>query len=826
MWTTLAHWVLRYRILLMIGLLAATAFMGYHARKLQLGYEFSKAIPTDDPKYQEYLSFKAQFGEDGNVLVIGVNDEAFFTSPHFDAYRQMLDSIKTIKGVEGLISVPTAINLEKNEADEKLKAGSIFPEGPLSDSALQAGAATFFNLPFYRGLLHNPDTRAYLAGATINKQILASKDRTRVVNEIIAFTDTYTARTGIKCHLSGLPLIRTQVADRIKNEMNYFLVGSLGLAVIALLLFFRSISATLMSLAVVLMGVVWVMGTMVLLGYKISLLTALAPPLIIVIGIPNCIYFLNKYHMAWEAPPTPPAGGEISLLKISTKGETGSVDGALPLGDDAAVLLPPGGGTEGGRDRKYNALVQMIGKMGVVTLFCNIAAAVGFAVFALTASELLKEFGAVAGINIMMLFIISLIFIPAVLSFLPPPHERHTRYLSNRFLENLLVRISYWVLRRRKSVYAVTGALLVFAIAGIFQLRSVGYIVDDLPKTDRIFTDLKWFEANFGGVMPLEIVVDTRRKNGVTRNLQTVEKMDHLSAYIARQPEMARPLSLVEGLKFAKQAYYDGDSMSYITPNDFDMAFLAPYLRGQAGTDSAGQLGKLTKSFVDSTKQRARLSVNMADVGTERLPIIIDSLRAEAYEIFDTSKYDITFTGSSVTFLEGSRFIINGLRDSIFWAFLLIALCMLYLFRNFRILLCSLIPNIIPLFVTAGIMGWAGVALKPSTVLVFSVALGIAIDVTIRFLVNYKQELPEHHHNVLSTTVSTIRHTGISIIYTSLVLVAGFVIFMFSGFGGTFSLGWLTSFTLLIATFTNLVFLPALMLDFLGKREKDTKPAT
>lgn len=787
MWYHLARWVLRFRIPLLVLLLLTTAFMGYQASKLQLGYEFSKAIPVDNPRYLDYLDFKAQFGEDGNVLVMGVHDTAFFTPAHFEAYRTMLRDIKGINGVEGVMSIPAAVNLYRNDDDEKLKSAPIFPEGPLTDSLLASGEAVFKNLPFYSGLLYNPETRAYLAGATIRKQVLGSKDRTRVVNEIISFTEAYTAQTGVAIHLSGLPLIRTQVADRIKSEMNYFLAGSLGLAVITLLLFFRSIGSTVMSTAVVVIGVIWTMGTMVLFGYKISLLTALAPPLIIVIGIPNCIYFLNKYHMAWEAPT---AAGEDVLTD---------------------------------NDRKRSALIQMISKMGVVTLFCNIAAGVGFAVFALTASELLKEFGLVAGINIMMLFIISLIFIPAVLSFLPPPKARHTRYLTNPFLENLLVRISYWVLRRRKSVYVLTGALLLFAIAGIFRLQSVGYIVDDLPKTDRIYTDLKWFEANFGGVMPLEIVVDTRKKNGVIRNLQTIERMDYLSAYIDGQPEMARPLSLVEGLKFAKQAYYDGDSMSYVTPNDFDMAFLAPYLRGQGGGDSANQLSKLTQSFLDSSKQKARLSVNMADVGTERLPVLLDSLKAEAQAIFDTSRYNVTFTGSSITFLEGSRFIINGLRDSILWAFLLIALCMLYLFRDFRVLLCSLIPNIIPLFVTAGIMGWTGVPLKPSTVLVFSVALGIAIDVTIRFLVNYKQELPDHHFNVLGTTVATIRHTGISIIYTSLVLVAGFVIFMFSDFGGTFSLGWLTSFTLLVATFTNLVFLPALMLDFLGKRENKGK---
>jgi predicted RND superfamily exporter protein len=482
----------------------------------------------------------------------------------------------------------------------------------------------------------------------------------------------------------------------------------------------------------------------------------------------------------------------------------------------------------------------MVSKMGIVTLFCNIAAAVGFAVFALTESALLKEFGIVAGINIMVIFFISFILIPALLSYLPPPKERHTRYLRNQLLENLLVRVEHWVLQRRKMVYAITGVVLVFALLGMLRLKSVGFIVDDLPKSDLIYTDLKWFEQNFGGVMPLEIVVDAKKKGGITRNLRTFEKMDELSQYLHSYKEVARPLSLVEALKFAKQAYYDGDSLSYMVPNEFDLVFLAPYLKGNGGGDTSSQMAKLTKTFIDSNKQQARISVNMADVGTVRLACLLDSFKLKADTIFNLasltpantdspngpqvavfdSSYRIGFTGSSVTYLEGSSFIINGLKESIFWAFLLIALTMLYLFKSVRILLCSLIPNIIPLLVTAGIMGWAGVALKPSTVLVFSVALGIAIDVTIRFLVNYKQELPNHHYNILATTTATIRHTGISIIYTSLVLVAGFVIFMFSGFGGTFALGWLTSFTLLVATATNLIFLPVLMLALLRQKGK------
>ncbi|HMT72821.1 MAG TPA: MMPL family transporter, partial [Chitinophagaceae bacterium] len=544
---------------------------------------------------------------------------------------------------------------------------------------------------------------------------------------------------------------------------------------VILLLFFRSVSATLLSLMVVAIGVTWSVGTIVLFGYKISLLTALIPPLIVVIGIPNCIYFLNKFHVAWN--------------------ETGD---------------------------KKKSLVQMVDKMGIVTLFCNVAAAIGFAVFAITQSQILKEFGLVAGINIMALFFISLIFIPVILSFLPAPKNRHTKYLDNPRLNRWLDRLERWSLNHRKLIYGVTAVIVGVSIAGIFQLKSVGYIVDDLPKSDKIYTDLKFFEANFKGVMPLEIVVDTKKKQGATRNLGNLERIDALSQYLVSIPEIGKPLSITEGLKFAKQAFFDGDSLNYTMPSEFDLPSLAPYLSMKSGGDSTGgknSFSKLISSFMDSTRQQARISVNMADVGSKRLPEILDSIDKRVGQLFAKDKYDVQLTGTSVTFLEGSRFIINGLKDSIFWAFLLIAGCMLYLFRSAKILITSLIPNLIPLLITAGVMGWVGVPLKPSTVLVFSVALGIAIDITIRFLVNYKQELPRNGKNIMQTVIETIHSTGISIIYTSFVLIAGFVIFCFSRFGGTMALGWLTSLTLVTATFTNLVLLPALLIS-LNKGKK------
>jgi predicted RND superfamily exporter protein len=469
----------------------------------------------------------------------------------------------------------------------------------------------------------------------------------------------------------------------------------------------------------------------------------------------------------------------------------------------------------------------MVSKMGIVTLFCNIAAAIGFAVFALTKSTILKEFGIVSGINIMALFFISLILIPGMLSYLPVPKQRHTRYLQNKWLTGILQKIEEWVFNHPKFIYTFTLAVILFSVSGIVRLRSEGFIVDDLPKTDRVYQDLKFFEKNFKGIMPLEILVDTRKKNGLTgmRALPVFEKVDSFSAYVAAQPEMARPLSLAEALKFAKQGFYDGDSANYAMPNSFDGAFVGDYLRvkkDSSGNKSTQGLQRLMTAFIDSNRQTTRISVNMADIGSARLPQVLDTLQKEANRIFDTSRYDVKFTGTSVTFLEGMSFIIHGLMESILWAFLLISICMLYLFRSLRILICSLIPNIIPLMLTAGVMGWVGIPLKPSTVLVFSVALGIAIDVTIRFLVNYKQELPNNQFDARKTVMHTIRQTGISIIYTSMVLIAGFIIFVFSAFGGTQALGWLTSLTLLSATVTNLILLPVLLVSTEKKKKSSS----
>lgn len=774
MWYRLGKLIVRYKKTSLVLLTIATITMGYFALQVKLSYEFTKAIPEDNPKFIIYKNFVKKFGVDGTTMVVGFQTDSLFYISNFNALVALNQSIKDIPGVTDVLSIPSAYNIQKDSINNKFIAHKIFAPPFNDEQHLKLQEQEFEQLPFYKNLLYNPNSHAYIMAISFLPDSINSVARSHIISSLNEKLNNFSKQTHFSIHVSGLPYIRTILADRIKKEMLWFLIGSLVLCAITLLLFFRSFSSMLISLAVVAMGVIWSFGTMVLLHQKITLLTALIPPLIVVIGIPNCIYFLNKYHTSYK---------EVN--------------------------------------DKETAIVNMVGRMGIVTLFCNITAAIGFFVFAFTKSPLLKEFGWVSGMNIMALFFISLFFIPPMLTFLKPPQPNHVKYLDNPFLEKILVLIEKWTFKHTKWVFGITIILVVVSILGLMRVKKEAFIVDDLPKKDQLYTDLKWFEKEGGGVMPMEIIINTKKKNGLIKSIHPLEDIDRLHDFLITQPEIGKPIGLLEGIKFAKQAFYEGDSLAYTVPTATEMAFMAPYLKVDAKNKLKSGVSnpmQLLNKFIDNDKKETRISVNMKDIGSAKLPSFLNRMDSATKAIFDSSKYDIQITGSSVTFLEGSNFIIKGLGESIFWAFLLITICMIFLFRSFPILMCSLIPNIVPLLITAGMMGWVGISLKPSTVLVFSVALGIAIDVTIRFLINYKQELPHLNYKVSNTLIQTIKHTGISIIYTSLVLVAGFIIFCLSDFGGTKALGWLTSLTLIVSTLTNLILLPALIKTFIKQK--------
>lgn len=765
MWHKIAAGVLRFRLLLLIIVAAITIFMAYKAKDVELTYSFAKVIPVDNPKYIDYLHFKDKFGEDGNVLVLGVLPKNLFDYNFFKSWYQLADSLKHIDGVEDVLSICKSYNAIKDTATGKISLQLIFPHLPKSFPELDSLSRIFYSLPFYKGRLYEPETGATLMAVRINQKKLDSKERIAIVNGIKQISENFSQRTGLEVNYSGLPMIRTVMATQVAAELNLFLLLAALVTGLVLLFLLRSFFAVVFSLLVVGVCVVWSVGTLVLFGFKITLLTGLIPPLVVVIGITNCVYLLNKYH--------------IEYVRLGNKME---------------------------------ALQLVIEKIGLATLFTNLTAAIGFGVFYFTRSTVLKEFGLVAGLNIAGIFVVSVIIIPCVFSYLPVPRALQLSYLKQTLLNKILDTFTHWVNHYRKIIYITTSVIVVFSVIGMMRLTSTGFIVDDIPHGDKLYTDLKFFEQHFKGVMPFEIMVEGKEKNALKKG-NTLLKMNQLQDTLKTYSEFSSPLSILEAIKFINQANAQGDPSQYkmiksggglsgVDRNVVTFTYLIKQIKDKS----------IITPFVDSTAQTGRISVNMADVGSTRMAELFKELQPKIYSIFDTSKYKVTMTGTSVIFLEGNHFIIAGLLQSLALAFVLIALCMGYLFRSMRMVFFSVLPNLVPLALTAGLMGYFNIPLKPSTVLIYSIAFGIAIDNAIRFLAKYQQELHRHNFDVTKTVGLAMHEAGISIIYTSIILFFGFIIFTASHFGGTFYLGLLTSITLIVAMFNNLLLLPSMLL--------------
>jgi hypothetical protein len=594
-----------------------------------------------------------------------------------------------------------------------------------------------------------------------------------IVQDMNTLIESFEQETDLDIRISGMPYIRTMNSQNIIDEIGKFILAALGVTSLLFFFFFRSVRATLISMGVVIIGVMWAFGILGLLQYEITVLTALIPPLIIVIGIPNCIFLINKYQQ-----------------EIKKHGNQ-----AL-------------------------SLQRVISKIGNATLMTNVTTASGFATFIVTDSKLLKEFGIVASINIIGIFILSLLIIPIVYSFLPPPKTKHLKHLNKKWIDafvNWTVRV---VRDQRITIYVTSIALLVLSIIGIYQINISGSIIEDMPKNEQFFKDIRFFEEEFDGIMPVEIVVDTKKPKGVLKPA-TLKRIDRLGAVIEEIPELSKPVSVVNLVKYSKQAFYNGIPKYYQLPTSQENTFIMDYARKSSGNSN------LLKSFVDSTGQSARITTFMKDVKTSRMEEIEARLQENINKIFPAERYNVYMTGSALLFLKGTKYLVKNLILSLTLAIGLIALFMAYLFRSFRMIVISLIPNLLPLLVTAGVMGFVGVPIKPSTILVFSIAFGISVDDTIHFLAKYRQELIANNWRIKISVYSALKETGVSMFYTSIVLFFGFSVFIISNFGGTVALGALVSATLLFAMLANLVLLPSLLLSLeksIANKETLKKP--
>ena len=764
MWDKVATLIIRFRLPLIIVIGLVTAVMGYYATKVEMSYDLARTVPADDPEMIFLQQFKKQFGEDANIIGVGVQDSSIYSLKNFNHFRELNNIVKNTKGVNNVLSLPEIKIIRKDTANKKFKLDPLFPKEIKNQAELDSLLTVLHGQKFYMGQLVNEHNGATMMLISVQKEVMNSAKRVELTKQLVDAGNAFTKFTNIKLHYAGLPFIRTIMATRVKQEMQFFLYLSAMVTGLIMFFFFRSVRAVLFSMVIIGIVVVWVMGTLALFGFKITLLSGLIPPVIVTIGITNCIYLLNKYH--------------IEFFKCKSKPD---------------------------------AIAIVVKKMGLAMFLTNLTVAIGFLTLLSTDILLLREFGIVAGINIMALFVVSLVMIPAIFSWLPEPKPKHLRHLDFKILGWFLHLNDISVHRYRPTIYIASAVLAIVSVLGMMRLKSVTFMVDDVPENTDIKRDLKFFESNFSGIMPLEVEVTMNKRGGVLNNLSNLQKVDEFETFIDSLPQVSRPLSVISFVKAAKQAYYGNDPAKYELPTKPERGFILRYMKGQGKNETTG----LLKSFVDSTYTRMRISMQIADIGSTKMDSLVHQvIEPRMNKIFEGTNITTNVTGTTKLFIKGNKFLIANLQESLLYAFILITLSMALLFANVRMIIISLIPNLLALMITAGLMGYFGIPLKASTALIFSITFGISVDNSIRFLAKYRQEQKVNNFFVPLSVSESILETGKSIIYTSVVLFAGFIIFAFSSFGGTIALGVLTSTTLIISMFTNMLLLPALIMTF------------
>jgi uncharacterized protein len=770
MWDKIATFILKQRTIFLIAILAFTGIMGYYATKVELEYQLQRLAPKNDPDLIAYQKFQKTFGMDHNKVVIGFTTEKLFELKHFKQYHQMCDSIGKIHGVRSLLS-PSHLYSLTLDTGGKFQMSPFINQIPTTQSELDSLHALFLDMKFYQGLLYNDQTKASLMVIVLDDKVMDSEQRVALIQDIQRRAEQFGTEVGAEAHLGGLPYVRTEMATSVKSELVMFTVVAFLVTAILILVFFRSFSTLAIAILFIAIGVIVMFGVSGFLGYKINLLTGTLPPLLVVIGVQNAVYLINKYHEEYRK-----------------------------------------------HKNKAKALSRIISRVGVATFLINFTTAVGFGTFYFTKTQILEQYGVVSFITINLVFFINIIGIPALYSFLPVPSEKQVAHLDNGGINKFLDWVKFLVFNRKRRIYFWFIAITVLSATFVIKLHPLAYMVDDVPKSSKMYKDMQYFQDNFKGILPYEILIRTHDETDVT-NFDVLDKTNRLQKALKKFPEFSKPTSLVEVICYGNQMVNDGDPVYYRLPNALNMADVAGRMP-QAEGKSAGMQSAIMRGLMDSTRTTLRISYQVEDVGSVRL----DSINKEVYKILDrifpAEEYSTQITGSCAVFLKGNSYLYGSLSSATFWSLLIITITMGFLFPSIRMIVIAVIPNIIPLLVTAGTMGYFDVPLKPSTILVFSIAFGITVDATIHFIITFRRELVKHNKTVREALNETIVEVGVSMIYSMVAICAGFLIFTFSSFQGTQALGWLTGLTLLTGMAANLFLLPALILSL----EKSLNP--
>lgn len=837
MWQVISNIILRYKFIIIGIITLLTVFMGYKAvTGLKLDNRYGVILPKESPAKQDYVQFIEQFGQDGGALVIAIQTDSLYTEDKLLKWKHLGDTILTIDGVDGVISEATLFSVENNIEKQSFEIKKIFSDTRFQERSIEDIKADIKRVPFYNGILYNDSTNVSLMMINVRDEFLSDQKKSKFILEIEELASSYEKDFG-HIHFAGLPHIRVVIAKRIIAEMYLFIALAIFVTSLLTFLIFRSTRVVFICNVVILIGVVWSLGSIALFNFHLSALMALIPPLMIVIGMPNCVFLMTNFHQ-----------------EVKSHGN------------------------------KIKALTRVISRVGTATFITNVITALGFFTLVFTNSEKLMEFGFTAAMNIMLLFVLSITILPIISTLTQKPNDKHLRHLDKGVAIKFLDAMEYLVLNKRKWVYIITSVIVAFSLWGMSKVKTTGNITGDLSPEHQILKDILFIEDHFGGSIPFEIMVNYKSQSKLYTKA-TLEKVEAIQDNLAADSLFSKSISMVDFIKVINMAYYGNNPDKYEIFNNRDKLRLKQYIDNFDMNNLNNSMSM--KELLDTNKTTLRVRAQIKDLhsyeltqkvaevtreidsilnpnkpeiekyytkvvagkheyidsileentgiynaltskianGNDNLQMVFDSdfdkikeyykkddFNANLRSAIDSEYMDVKITGTSVVAAEGTKYLIDSLLGGIIFAVITVGLLMALLFRSWGMVFVSLVPNLIPLLITGGIMGWFGIPLKPSTLLVFNISFGITADDSIHFLAKYRQELKSQKWDLKGCVIESLREAGLGMFYTGMILFFGFSVFIFSQFGGTQALGMLVSVTLLIAISTNLILVPSILL--------------
>ncbi|NQU67527.1 MAG: MMPL family transporter [Candidatus Marinimicrobia bacterium] len=552
---------------------------------------------------------------------------------------------------------------------------------------------------------------------------------------------------GWEWHEAGVPIFRTRYIQFVISERKIFLPLAFLVTTLVLFFIFRQVKGVLLPFAAIGAALIWVAGLMALLGITVNVVSYLTFNLLMIIGVSDCIHILIKYHENLNR------------------------------------------GFE-----KIKALDSVIKAIGSALFLTSFTTAVGFFSLTMTNITVTREFGLILGIGVILMFFLTIIILPILLNFIDVPDDVHIQRLIRGGRFQAAEQLTIFNERHPRIILGSTVIIFILAIYGLTQLSYNASIMDDLSPGNSLYDDIKFVETHMGGTFPVEIILDTHERGGIL-SPEFLTGLDQLREKVLSTPEIGYVVSIADHLQILNEKI--GDGVRAI-PSDSDdaLSYLVDYEPG--------------KHLRTSDYSKARMSARIINIPTDRAFEIRDTILRNAKEIFPAD-VDCIITGSTILALYTNRHLVKNLTFSFMVAFVIIFISMVFLFKSFRLALMSVLPNIIPLMIAGGLMGYLHIKLRPSTAMTFSIALGIAVDDTIHFLSRFRQEY-KHSGNHREAINKTLLTTGKAIISTTIILSLGFMVLIFSRFVPNHEFGILATIILVVALAGSLILLPVMIL--------------